>query len=150
VANFFEYLYAVLAELIPTGLRVDLLVVVFEVAEELDLALGDDADVHVGAGAQVVVDTRLDRCDHELDRIVLLHVFFVVGLQDSHGREGTRTRRVVRVRIHVAVTRAFYELGALAVHSSHDKVGADVPTILEGVRGQLQGCHLYSVLSVCV
>jgi len=134
--------------MISAGLREHLEVVVFEVPQHLVLALGDDADVDVGAGAQVVIDARLDGRDHELDGVLARHVLLVVRLEDSHGREGARASRVVGVREHVPVRGALDQLRAFTVNATNDKVGADVAPVLEGVGGQSQGCHLDTVLCV--
>jgi len=135
VADLFEYNDAILAELVTTRLGEHLLVVVLEIAKHFGLALGDDADVDVGPGTQVVVDTCLDGGYTELDGLLSGHVLLVIGFHDGHGSEGAGAGSVVGVRVHITITRALNELATLAVNATDDEVGADLASVLESVRG---------------
>ena len=61
---------------------------VLVVADVVHAILGDHTQVHVGAGAQVVVDARTDRLRHQL--LCLLHVHVVL----QHQQHTPHTRDV--------------------------------------------------------
>mgnify|MGYP007086427536 CR=1 FL=1 len=150
VTVLLEDVDAILSVLVALGLGVHLLVVGLEVALVVDLAALDDAHIDVGARTQVVVHTCLDRLHDQGLRLLLRHVLTVLGLHDGHGRKGSRAHRQERSSLGVPVRRNLDELGAAAVDSTNDAVGADLAAVVEDVLGEAAGGHLNAVLSVGV
>mmetsp|Transcript_28760 Transcript_28760/g.73224 ORF Transcript_28760/g.73224 Transcript_28760/m.73224 type:complete len:200 (-) Transcript_28760:465-1064(-) len=85
--------------------RVRLVHEVLVVAQVLHAALGDDAQVHVGARPQVVVHARADGACHQVHGLLARHVVLVPLLKHrhgveragAHGAEGQRVGGAVRV-----------------------------------------------------
>lgn len=86
---FLEDLHTVLSEGVTAWLGEDLEVVMLEVAEEFNLASGDNADIDVRTRTQVVVDTSFDGSDTEVDCLFLGKVLSVVSFKNGHSCERT-------------------------------------------------------------
>ena len=97
------------------------------------LLLGDDGDVDVGAGAQVVEDAGLDGLAAQLDGLVAREVGLPLGLEDGHGGEGAGAHGDVGQLVGAAVGVHGEEVGAGGVDAGHDQVRADVALVAEEV-----------------
>ena len=94
---------------------------------------GDDGEVDVGAGAEVVEDTGLDGLGAELHGVLLGQGGLPQGLEDGHGGQGTGAHGDVGQLVGAAVGVDGEEVGAGGVDAGDDQVGADVALVLEQV-----------------
>lgn len=89
VSVLLKDLHTVGSVLITIGLGINLGIVALEVPLVVDLALLDEADINVGARAQIVVHSSLDRLDNEGLSLLLRHILPVIRLKNGHSSEGT-------------------------------------------------------------
>lgn len=104
-----------------------------EAALEGGLFVGDDGDVDVAAGAEIVEYTGLDSLAAEVDGLVLRQLGLPLRLEDGHGGERARAHGNVGQLVGGAVGVHSEEVGARGVDAGDDKVGADVALVLEEV-----------------
>lgn len=97
------------------------------------LVLGDDGDIHVGSGTQIVEDTSHDGVTGQLDGIRLGHLGLPLGLEHTHGRQATTAHGDVGQLVGAAVCVDGEEVGAGGVAASDDQVGADMALVPEEV-----------------
>ncbi len=102
-----------------------------KVAQKRRLFLGNDSHVHVGAGAEIVEDTREDGVAGELDGFVSGHAGLPLGLKDAHGGEGAAAHGDVGQFVGAAVGVDGEEVGAGRVAAGDDEVGANVALVAE-------------------
>ena len=150
MAVFLEDLHLIGSERVAFGLGVDLEVVGLEVALVLDLALHDEADIDVGSGSKIVVNTSLNCSDDELLCLLLSHTLSVVSLEDSSGSERTGSHSEERSSLVMTISRNFDKLGSLDIHTTDNAVSADLATVFEDVVSEASNSHLDTVLTVSV
>lgn len=110
-----------------------LLVGLDKVALEGRLVLGNDGDVDVGAGAEIVEDTREDGVAGELDGVVLGQLGLPLRLKDTHGRQTTGAHGHVGELVSAAVRVHREQVRARRVAAGHDQVRANVALVAEEV-----------------
>lgn len=102
-----------------------------EAAVQGGLLGGDDGEVDVRAGAQVVEDTGLDGLGAELHGLLLGQARLPLGLEDGHGGQRTGPHGHVGQLVGAAVGVDGKEVGAGGINAGDDQVGADVALVLE-------------------
>lgn len=103
------------------------------VAQQRRLLLGDDGDVDVGAGAEVVEDTGEDGVARELDGALAGQVGLPLRLEDAHGGEAAGAHGDVGELVGATMGVDGEEVDARRVAAGDDEVGADVALVLEEV-----------------
>mmetsp|Transcript_18743 Transcript_18743/g.39008 ORF Transcript_18743/g.39008 Transcript_18743/m.39008 type:complete len:275 (+) Transcript_18743:773-1597(+) len=103
------------------------------VSQVLCAVRGDDAQVNVGSGAQVVENAGPDRPLRQLHRFLLRHVLLVPGLVDGHGVQGATAHGAKRQGVRGTVREHREEVWPLAVHSPKHECGRDVTLVPEEV-----------------
>jgi len=103
------------------------------VALEGGLVGGDDGDVDVAAGAEVVPDAGLDGVGAQLDGFVAGQRGLPLGLEDGHGGQRARAHGHVGQLVGGAVGVDGEQVGAGGVDAGDDQVGADVALVAEQV-----------------
>ena len=120
-------------EIVPLAPDVRALVGALVVSEVVHLIRGDDAQVDVAAGSEVVEDARPDRTSHDAASS-LGHVLLKVRLEDRHRRERPGTHGGEGQGIAAAVRVNAEEVRAVDVHAAEHQRGAHVTLVLEQVR----------------
>lgn len=103
------------------------------VSLECCLVLGNDGNVHVGTGSQIVPDTSQDGIACQLDGILLGKIGLPLRLEDTHGCQATTTHGDVGELVRAAVSVDGEEVGAGGVDASNNEVGTDVALVAEEV-----------------
>lgn len=102
-------------------------------ALELGLVGGDDGDVDVAAGAEVVEDAGEDGVAAELDGVVAAEVGPPLGLENGHGGQRAGAHGDVGELVGGAVGVDGEKVDARGVDAGDDEVGADVALVAEEV-----------------
>lgn len=103
------------------------------VAAQGGLRGGDDGDVDVASGPEIVEDTGLDGVGAQLDGVLLRQLRPPLGLEDGHGGQGPGAHGHVGELVGRAVGVHGEEVGARRVDAGDDEVRADVALVPEQV-----------------
>ena len=110
-----------------------LLIGLDKVALKRRLFLGDDSNVDVGAGAEIVKDTSHDGVAAQLDGVVLAHARLPLRFKHAHGCQTARAHGHVRQLVGAAVRVHGEQVRACRVAACYHQVRADVALVPEQV-----------------